>query len=171
MPGLVVTTHCFLSEPTTLESAHISGLHQTESLVLEEYGMSTYDFFLLPDRPSDCAPGRFQPVVVVAQKEYSDHGGEHLYRLSELRASVVALLANLSADQIESFCRRWSTHNMYSPFQGWEHVSREVALKTCQEQAFQSLHPFLLRFQPVCQKAVAEWKVVYFLYETHWTPR
>jgi hypothetical protein len=170
IPGLV-TTHCFLSEPTTLDLTNISGIAPSESLVLEDYDMSESEFCLLPDWSSACAPNRFGPVVFVAQKEYSDHGGQHLYRLSELRASVVALLANLPADQIEAFCRRWSTHNMYSPFQGWEHVAPEVALKMCQEKAFQKLHPFLLRFQPLCQKAVAEWKVVYFLYRTHWTSR
>jgi hypothetical protein len=166
-PGIVVTTHCFISEPTTLDLVHIAGIHQPESLVLEDYDMSEYEFCLLPDWSSACATNTFGPVGVVAQKEYSDHGGRHIYRLSELRASVVSLLANLAVDEIDSICRRWSTHNMYSPFQGWEHVTKEVALKICQEQAFQKLHPFLLRFQLLCQKAVAEFKIVYFLYENH----
>src|SRR5262249_31556772 len=121
IPGIVVTTHCFISEPTTLDLMNLPGIHQSERLVLEEHDMSEFDFCLLPDRPSGCATDRFQPVVGIAQKEYSDNNGHHVYRLSELRASVVSLLANLAADQIESFCRRWSTHKMYSPFQGWEH--------------------------------------------------
>jgi len=167
IPGIVVTTHCFISEPTTLDLANISGIHQPEGLVLEEHNMSESDFLLLPDRPSGHAPGRFRPIVGVAQEEYSDDSGRHIYRLSELRASVVSLLANLPAHQMESFCRRWSTHELYSPFQGWEHVTPEIALQICQEQAFQKLYPFLLRFQPWCKKAIAEWKVIYFLYENH----
>ena len=167
IPGIVVTTHCFISEPTTLDLANIPGIHRPDSLVLEEHDMSEFDFCLLPDRPSGCATDRSRSIIVIAQKEYSDHSGHHIYRLSELRASVASLLANLAADQIESFCRRWSTHTMYSPFQGWKHVAPEVALQICQEKAFQKLHPFLLHFQPLCQKAVAEWKVVYFLHENH----
>jgi hypothetical protein len=169
IPGIDVTTHCFSSDPARLDLTNIRGIVPQGSLVLEEHDMSQFDFCLLPDRPSGCAAGSFRPIVAIAQKEYSDQSGRHIYRLSELRASVVSLLADLAADQIESFCRRWSTHKMYSPFQGWEHVAPEVALQICQEKAFQKLHPFLLHFQPLCQKAVAEWKVVYFLYENHTT--
>jgi len=146
IPGIVVTTHCFISEPMTLDLAIISGIHQPECLVLEERDISEFDFCLLPDRPPGCETNRFRPISAIAQKEYSDDGGRHLYRLSELRAPVVSLLANLPADQIEPFCRRWSKHEAYSPFQGWEHVAPEVALQICQEKAFQKLHPFLLHF-------------------------
>src|SRR5437870_4452789 len=116
IPGIAVTTHCFISEPTALDLTNMRGIVQPEGLVLEKYDMSEFEFCLLPDRPPGCATDRFRPIIVIEQIEYSDHSGHHLYRLSELRASVASLLAQLAADQIESFCRRWSTHNMYSPF-------------------------------------------------------
>jgi len=167
VPGIDVTTHCFISEPTALDLKNIRGIVPPESLILEEYDMSESEFNYLPDKPPSCSPGSFKTVIALGQKEYFDDSGRHTYRLSELRESVVSLLANLTVDQIEPFCRRWSTHEMYSPFQGWEHVTPEVALQICQEKAFQKLHPFLLRFQPWCKKAVADWKVVYCLYEHH----
>lgn len=163
IPGIDVTTHCFISDPTALDLTNIRGIAPPESLVLEEHDMDAWEFCLLPDRPPGCTTGSFKTIIEIGQKEYSDDSGHHIYRLSEFRESVVSLLANLTVDQIEPFCRRWSTHEMYKPFQGWEHVSFEVARKICQENAFQKLHSFLLRIQPLCQQAVAEWKVVYFL--------
>jgi len=167
IPGIIVKTRCFITVPTALDLTNIPGIHQPESLVLEEHDMTEFEFCLLPDRPSDLVTGSFRPFLEIGHKEYSDQSGRHIYRLTELRPSVVSLLARLAADEIESFCRRWSAHKMYSPFQGWEHVAPELALQRCQEEAFQKLRPFLLCFQSLCQQAVAEGKGIYFLHENH----
>jgi hypothetical protein len=167
IPGIVVRTRCFISEPTALDLTNIPGIHQPESLVLEEHDITEVDFGLLPDRTGDFVAGSMRPFIDVGHKEYSDQTGQHIYRLSSLMTSVVSMLSSVTADQIDSFCRRWSKHRLYSPFQGWENFAPEVALQLCQEEAFQKLRPFFLRFQPLCQQAVAEGKSIYFLHENH----
>src|SRR5436190_3313887 len=98
IPGLVVKTRCFISEPTALDLTNIPGIHQPQCLVLEEYDMTEVDFGLLPDRPADFVAGRLWPFNNVGHKEYSDQSGQHIYRLSALMTSVVSLLANVAAD-------------------------------------------------------------------------
>jgi len=167
LPGLEVKTHCFIEEPAALDLTDITRIHPHESFIAEDYEVSDIVFLGLPEMPVHSLR---EILISIGKKEYADVHGNHLYRLSELRPSVVSLLGSLAENQIEPFCRRWSQHNIFSPFQGWEHLSREEASRICQEKAFQKLCPFLQRLQPLCAQAVDEWKGVYFLEEQHWNP-
>jgi hypothetical protein len=162
LPGVIDTSRCFISDLTSFDLANLRSIDQTGSFVLEDFGVSDVDLLALPDQP----PG-FQPTVGHARQEFCDERGQHIYWLAELRQSVVWLIAGLAADQIEPFCRRWSAHRFYSPFQGWEHVTPEVADQICREKAFKTLCGFLSSFHPFCQRAVAEKRAIFLLRENH----
>ena len=170
LPGIISITHCLISDPAALDLANIPAMIRMGSLILEDHDFSEFEFLALPDRPPGWPTDHFRPIEEISKKECFDQNGPHIYQLRELKRPGVSLLAQLPADQIESFCQRWSMHRFYSPFQGWEHVAPEVALQICQEQAFKKLSAFLPHFQPLCQQAIAESKGVYFLYELHGPP-
>src|SRR5947209_1971638 len=155
LPGVIDTSRCFIGDLASLDLANLPSIVKTGSLVLQDFDVSEVDFLALP-KPPDCVMHSFQPTVGHARQEFCDEHGRHIYWLAELRESVVWMIAGLAADQIETFCRRWSAHKIYSAFQGWGHVTPEVADQICREKAFKTLSGFLSYFHPFCQRAVAE---------------
>ena len=125
-----------------------------------------FDGFL--NYPPDCFERQsLCPFVVLGRQESNDAEGEHTFTLRRLKPSVTAMLAAVPESGIEQFCRQWSEHWIYSPFQGWEHVSPEVAREKCREAAFEKLNRFFHFFHPLCQDACATGRAIYILWERH----
>jgi HEAT repeat protein len=163
--------HCFSAGVEAVNTENLSALARLASFALDDYQLGPHDFDGLPDRPPDCTEdGRMRPFSGVRHQTFKDSQGEHGFELTRMKTSVVSLLAGLPADQVESFCRRWSTS--YQPFQWPKHLSLEVAERMVRDEALSKLQTFLGSFRPFCHQALAEKKDIYLLWEWHkyWRP-
>ena len=108
-----------------------SQLVRRSLFTLDSYDIATSDFDGLPKYPPDCISERqtLRPFVDLGRQEFDDVEGNHRFELSRLKTSLPAVFADVAESEIEPFCRQWSQHWIYSPLQGWEHVSPEVARK------------------------------------------
>ena len=145
-----------------------SELARRSLFTLQSYGISTVDFDGLPKYPRDCMEGQsLCPFVNLGRQESNDAEGDHMFRLSRLKTSLTTVFAAVPEAEIEQFCWHWSQHWIYSPFQGWEHVSPEIARQRCQDMAFQKLSRFFRFFRPLCQDACATGRAIYIIWERH----
>ena len=153
-------------------AAHpLSSLVERSLFTLDDYDISRGDFGGLPEYPADCIEGQIlRPFTEVERQEFDDAEGNHMFWLSRLKGSLVSVFAAVPEQDTELFCRRWSEHWIYSPFQGWENVPLEVAEQKCRDLAFQRLRPFLTFFRLLCQKTLAEGGAIYVLWERHEKP-
>jgi hypothetical protein len=169
-PFLRSVHHCIL-ETNDVATEQLSSLVKGSLLKLEDHDLSDVDFHCLPEYPRDCIEDQMcVPFIDVGRQKFDDADGHHMFCLLRLRRSLVNTFADVPKRETELFCRRWSQHTLYSPFEGWQGVPLEVAEQKCHEMAFQRLHPFFTHFRPLCQKALAEGKQVYVLWERHERP-
>lgn len=160
--------HCFVDRADGYFSEPFSELVRRSLFTLDNYDMSPGDFDGLWKYPPDCIEWPcLRPFVDLGRQEFDDTEGNHMFELSRFKTSLTAVFATVPESEAELFCWHWSQHWIYAPFQGWEHVSPEVARQKCQEIAFQKLSRFFRSFGPLCQDACAAGHAIYILWERH----
>lgn len=163
-------TLCFSSKIYSLTSRELAKLaksRRSNSLVLEDYQISAFELFEMPAQTDTGNEKISQPFTELSSERVQDPRGEHVYWLTELNEWAVSLVAKLTDDQVDHFCRRWSASDIYRPFQGWEGVAPEVALQMVREDAYKKLLKFLTCFRPFCRDAQAARRGVFLLREWH----
>ena len=161
------STYCIIRREDETDCSDLEAMRQHRLFDLEEWNLILNCLDGLPDLPSDCLDSSMVHPDTEIVIEDLDRGGMHQHRrLSQLKPSVVALLADLDYSSIPAYARRWSQHWIFCPFDGvyTDQVREELA-----RWNLDKLTSFLEYFVPLCRTAQGRGAAVYFLWEVQST--